>query len=185
MPTTISTAGLPALSTAEKTFKTAIETAIDAAGLVTMDAATASNDGYITKEFAALMVAATATNDGYLDKDDFATFTAKQTATLADGKIWVGNGSNVAAAVSLTGPIDLSNAGLTSFDAAWKFVTTTGTNGEVAISDMTTNGGCVVTPMESVAAPHAVAAAGKVTIYEAGTTNVYNAKKVAILVLSK
>lgn len=119
MPSTISTAGLPTFSESETLYKTHIETAIDTAGLVTMSAVTATNDGYMTKEsFAIVSVAATATNDGYLDKDDFATFTAKQTATLSDGKIWVGNGSNVAAAVTPTGIVTLSNAGATAITCA-------------------------------------------------------------------
>jgi hypothetical protein len=206
MTTTISTAGLPQLSTAEKTFKTAIETAIDAAGLVTMSAATSTNDGYMTKEFATLMAdvtasndgimtkeafvtfstVATATNDGYLDKDDFATFTAKQTATLSDGKIWVGNSSNVAAAVAVTGPIDISNAGLTSWDTAWVNVASTDSNGEIAIPNMTTNGGIIVLPRAdvgtNVAVSHQTAAAGKITLFYGGTTNVAASLSVAYIV---
>jgi hypothetical protein len=118
MPSTISTAGMAQLSTNEKLFKTAIETAIDTAGLVTMSAATASNDGFMTKEFAGLMADATAIADGILTKEDFATFSAKQTATLADGKILVGNVSNVATAVTPSGIVTLSNAGATAIACA-------------------------------------------------------------------
>jgi hypothetical protein len=53
----------------------------------------------------------TAIADGYLDKGDFATFAAKQSSALADGKIWVGNASSVAAEVTMSGDATISNAG--------------------------------------------------------------------------
>ena len=46
----------------------------------------------------------------------------KQTTTLADAKILVGNGSNVATAVTPTGEVLISNAGVTSFDKIQKVI---------------------------------------------------------------
>ncbi len=54
---------------------------------------------------------ATASQDGYLAQTDFAAFNAKQSSTLSDSQIWVGNGSNVAVGVSVSGDIALSNTG--------------------------------------------------------------------------
>lgn len=138
--TTISTAGLPALSSAETAFKTAIEAAIDGA---------VGNN------------------------------------SLTSAHIFVGNGSNVATDAVVSGVISLSNTGVVSFSTSFAYVTTTASNGEVAITGMTATGGCVVTPLESVAAPHVICGTDKITIYEAGTSNVYNAKSVAVLVLKK
>ncbi|WP_413288832.1 tail fiber domain-containing protein [Bdellovibrio sp. HCB337] len=50
--------------------------------------------------------------DGYLDNADFAVFSAKQSTTLADGNIWIGNSSNTAQARAVTGDATLSNAGV-------------------------------------------------------------------------
>ena len=44
-------------------------------------------------------------------------FTGKQTTTLADGKVLVGNGSNVATAVTPSGDASVSNAGVISINA--------------------------------------------------------------------
>lgn len=44
------------------------------------------------------MASATSVTAGLLSKTDYDAFTAKQSATLASGQVWVGNGSNVATA---------------------------------------------------------------------------------------
>jgi hypothetical protein len=63
------------------------------------------------------MLSASASVDGYLSAIDWNTFNGKQNTTLTSGNIWVGDGSNVAASVSLslnasTGAFSLSNAGV-------------------------------------------------------------------------
>ena len=57
---------------------------------------------------------ATTSTNGYLSSTDWNTFNSKQTATLADGKILIGNSSNVATAVSVTGDVAITNAGATT-----------------------------------------------------------------------
>ncbi len=166
MPTTILTAGLPTFSESEKLYKSYIETAIDTAGLVTMDAATASNDGFLTKE-------------------DFATFTAKQTATLGDAKILVGNASNIAAAVTPSGVISLANTGVVTFSTNFANVAATDSNGKLTIANMTSGGGAIVMPMESIGTnvvTHCTAATGTLTVNINGSTNVLASKSVAYLV---
>ncbi|MEW6499719.1 MAG: hypothetical protein AB1589_45740, partial [Cyanobacteriota bacterium] len=58
-----------------------------------------------------VMVADGAT-DGYLSSGDWTTFNNKQTATLADGSMWVGDGTNTAAAVVMNGEATMDNTGL-------------------------------------------------------------------------
>jgi len=55
--------------------------------------------------------AATGSVNGYLTSANWTTFNNKLTSTLASAKIFVGNGSNVATAVSLSGDATISNAG--------------------------------------------------------------------------
>jgi hypothetical protein len=105
--------------------------------------------------------------------------------TLPAGKILVGDSSNLAMPQTPTGVVALSNAGVVSFSTNFAFAATSGTNGEIAVSGMTTNGAVIITPMEACPAVHVVAAAGKVTVFEANTTNVINAKKLAVLILAK
>jgi|GEM_PF-5785821 len=57
------------------------------------------------------MAAANGTTNGYLSSTDWTTFNNKQSATLADGKILVGNGSSVATAVTPSGDVTMTNAG--------------------------------------------------------------------------
>lgn len=54
---------------------------------------------------------ATTSQAGYLSSADFNTFNDKQSATLASGKIWVGNGSGFAAPVTPAGDVIMTNAG--------------------------------------------------------------------------
>lgn len=55
---------------------------------------------------------ATSSTDGYLSQTDWSTFNNKLGTSLANGSIWVGNGSGVATAVAPSGDITLSNIGL-------------------------------------------------------------------------
>lgn len=61
---------------------------------------------------------ASASNRGALSTTDWSTFNGKLTTTLSDGKILVGNGSNVATAVTPTGDVTVTNAGVTAIGAA-------------------------------------------------------------------
>jgi hypothetical protein len=163
MPSTISTAGLPQFSESETLYKSHIETAIDTAGLVTMSAATASNDGFLTKE-------------------SFATFTAKQTATLADGKILAGNASNVATAVTPSGVVSMANTGVFTFSTNFDNVATTDSNGKLIIANMTSSGGAVVMALAATGTnvvTHCTPATGTLTVNVNGTTNVLASTSVA------
>lgn len=48
---------------------------------------------------------------GLISKADYDAFNTKQSTSLASGKIWVGDGSNAAAAVTMSGDATLDNAG--------------------------------------------------------------------------
>ncbi|WP_413612267.1 beta strand repeat-containing protein [Bdellovibrio sp. HCB-110] len=60
------------------------------------------------------LASAVGTTAGLISKTDYDNFNNKQTSTLADGKIWVGDASNVATAVTLNGDITTTNAGVTT-----------------------------------------------------------------------
>jgi hypothetical protein len=51
---------------------------------------------------------------GLISNTDFDVFTAKLSTTLADTQIFVGNASNIATAVSMTGDLSISNTGATT-----------------------------------------------------------------------
>ena len=55
---------------------------------------------------------ATTLTDGYLSSTDWNTFNGKLTSTLASGNIFVGNGSNVATAVAMSGDATINNSGV-------------------------------------------------------------------------
>lgn len=106
--------------------------------------------------------------------------------TLTSAHIFVGNASNVATDVEVTGVVDLSNAGAFTWDTAWVNVATTSSNGELTIANMTSNGGVIVLPRATTGTngpiTHQTAAAGKVTLFYDGTTNVAASLSVAYLV---
>lgn len=111
---------------------------------------------------------------------------AKLTTIQEQGIINLGVRDRLVLKLSKTA-IDAVSAGATAsgFSSNVAFKATSGTNGEIAVSGMTTNGAVVITPMEACPAVHVVPAAGKITVFEANTTNVINAKKLAVLILSK
>lgn len=55
--------------------------------------------------------------DGYLSGTDWDTFNNKLSTSLTSANIFVGNGSNVATGVSVTGDIAIDNAGVTSISS--------------------------------------------------------------------
>lgn len=58
-----------------------------------------------------------AAQSGYLSTTDWNTFNNKQSTTLTDGSIWIGNGSNVATARAISGDISISNTGVVAISA--------------------------------------------------------------------
>lgn len=103
--------------------------------------------------------------------------------TLASGKIAVGNASNIPAAVTVSGVVTLSNAGATAFSSNVAGRSTTTSNGEIAISGITSNSGVIVLAQEEQGAVHVVPAAGKITVFAAGTSNVIDSKSFAWIVV--
>lgn len=75
--------------------------AFDASGFLVASATTATELGYVSGVTSAIQT----------------QLNAKQTTTLADGNILVGNVSNVAAAVAMSGDVTISNAGVTAIGA--------------------------------------------------------------------
>lgn len=59
---------------------------------------------------------ATATTNGYLSSSDWTTFNNKQSASLADAKVWVGQ-SGVPVAVAPSGDVSMTNGGAFSVNA--------------------------------------------------------------------
>src|SRR5262249_25151878 len=51
------------------------------------------------------------THDGYLAQADWNTFNNKLSTSLTSANLWVGNGSNVAAAVAPSGDVTMNNSG--------------------------------------------------------------------------
>jgi hypothetical protein len=60
------------------------------------------------------VVQATTSTSGYLSSTDWNTFNNKLSTTLTSARIFVGNGSNVATGVAMSGVIAITNAGVTS-----------------------------------------------------------------------
>ncbi len=67
--------------------------------------------GDLSSDRTIAMPAATNSVDGYLTAADHTTFAAKQSATLTSAHILVGNGSNVATDVAVSGDLSLANTG--------------------------------------------------------------------------
>ncbi|MFN5866445.1 MAG: beta strand repeat-containing protein, partial [Candidatus Kapaibacterium sp.] len=60
------------------------------------------------------LATASGATTGALSSSDWTTFNNKQTSSLANGAIWVGNGSGTAAAVTPSGDVTISNTGATT-----------------------------------------------------------------------
>lgn len=209
--TTIATTGMAQLTTNEKQFKANIEAAIDGAvGNNTLTSAhifvgNASNvaaDVEVTGTLAITNAGVTSLNlasgkqfigdtNGVAQAVTISgpvTFAVDGTSSiaLASAKMFVGDSNGVAQAVTPTGVVDLSNAGAFTWDTAWANVATTSSNGELTIPNMTSNGGVIVLPRADVGTngpiTHQTAAAGKVTLFYNGTTNVAASLSVAYIV---
>lgn len=100
------------------------------------------------------------------------------------GKFLVGNSSSNAVHVAASGVVALASDGAFSFSTNYFKIASTDTNGEIAIANMTTNGGIIVLPREACDITHQAVAAGKVTLYIDGTTNVAASKSVAYVVVA-
>lgn len=90
---------------------------------------------------------ADSTHNGYLSQTDWNTFNGKLTSTLPSADIFVGNGSNVATAVALSGDATLSNAG------ALTLATVNSNIGTFTYSTITVNAKGLVTAASSGTAP--------------------------------
>lgn len=62
------------------------------------------------------MASTTSVTAGLISKTEYNLFNSKLSSTLASGNIFIGNSSNVAAGVSLSGDATISNAGLLTID---------------------------------------------------------------------
>ncbi len=58
---------------------------------------------------------ADSTHNGYLSSADWVTFNAKQSTALTAAHIFVGNGSNIATDVAMSGDISINNTGVTAY----------------------------------------------------------------------
>ncbi|MFN5866645.1 MAG: beta strand repeat-containing protein, partial [Candidatus Kapaibacterium sp.] len=106
----------------------AVTTAKIAAGAVTTteiaDGTIADGDVSASAGIAATKIGGGAVDNteySYLDGVTSAIQTqlnGKQSTTLTNGTVWIGNGSNVATAVTLSGDVTTTNAGVTSIGAA-------------------------------------------------------------------
>ncbi len=76
---------------------------------------------------------ANSSDDGYLSSTDWGTFNNKLGSSLTDSYIFVGNGSNVATGVALSGDATINNAGLLTVDGLQgrDVSSTAPTNGQV------------------------------------------------------
>lgn len=83
------------------------------------------------------------THNGYLSSTDWNTFNGKLTSTLASTDIFVGNGSNVATAVAMSGDATLANTGAITFATVNSNVGSFGSS--TAIPSFTVNGKGLVT----------------------------------------
>lgn len=72
--------------------------------------------GNLTADRTISIPQATSSIDGYLFHTDWTTFNSKLTSILNSANIFVGNGSNVAVGVPLSGDASLSNAGALTFN---------------------------------------------------------------------
>lgn len=84
---------------------------------VTSSVLTISGTGVLLSNGTIQVKQAGAGQSGYLSSTDWNTFNDKLTATLTSGRIFVGNGSNVATGVDVTGDVTISNAGVTAIGA--------------------------------------------------------------------
>lgn len=67
--------------------------------------------GDLSADRTLVIAKATSSVDGYLAATDFTTFSGKQSSTLTSAHLFVGNGSNVATDVAVSGDISLANTG--------------------------------------------------------------------------
>jgi hypothetical protein len=85
------------------------------------------------------MALSSTSTTGSLSSTDWNTFNSKLTSTLADDQIFIGNGSNVATAQTMSGDVTMSNTGVTTIGAlkvtAAKISSGAATNGQFLTAD--------------------------------------------------
>ncbi len=83
------------------------------------------------------MASTAAVAAGLLSKADYDIFNAKQSTTLTDGSIWVGNGANLAVARAPSGAVTMSNTGAFSLTNS-SISNTHITDGTIGLADLAT-----------------------------------------------
>jgi hypothetical protein len=117
---------------------------------------------------------ASGSQNGYLSSTDWTTFNNKLTSVLASGEIFVGNGSNVAAAVTPTGDVTISNAGVTTIGAGKVTASKLGTVTDGVTLDQSGAGGTLEIKAAGVSATQlATGAFDQVTIMGGAGTPAY------------
>lgn len=92
---------------------------------------------------------------------------------LADGKIWVGNGSGVATPVTPSGDVTISNAGVTAIGSEVIVNADISTSAAIALSKLAAGtDGYIIVCAETTGVPTYVAMSGDVTISNTGATTI-------------
>lgn len=102
---------------------------------------------------------ATTGQSGYLSSTDWNTFNNKMGTTLTSAFIFVGNGSNIATGVAMTGPIAITNTGLTSIVA-----------GSIVNADVNNSAAIALTKLAATTASRAIVSNGSGFFTAATTT---------------
>lgn len=103
--------------------------------------------------------------DGYLSSTDWNTFNNKLSTTLNNGQMWIGNASNVATAVTMSGDVTISNAGVTTIGAGKV------TNGMLVNSSITLATGTTGTDVNVSGSPVSLGGTVTLNIPTASATN--------------
>ena len=104
---------------------------------------------------------ANGTTDGYLASTDWTTFNNKLNNSLANGSMWIGNGTNVPTAVTMSGDATISNTGVLTLAT----VTSAGTYTKVTV-----NAKGLVTSATNINSSDVTTALGYTPVNRAGDT---------------
>lgn len=69
-------------------------------------------DGALLSGVSVQVKQASGSQSGYLSSSDWTSFNSKMSSSLTSGYLWVGDGSNVAAAVQMTGDVTINSSGV-------------------------------------------------------------------------
>jgi len=139
--------------------------------LDTSDIADTTNRRYLTDaQLANISNAASGSTNGYLTSTDWTTFNNKLTSSLLSGRIFVGNGSNVATAVAVTGDISIDNAGVTAITAGAIINSDINAGAAIAFSKLATLPSANILVGSAGGVATAVAMTGDISISATGVT---------------